>query len=359
MLSKLQHIRKSIDEIDKEIAELINKRALLALDIAKIKNENKNRKSDIVDYYVPSREKEVIKNVISINNVLSVESIKNIYTEIISACRNLEHPIKIAFLGPFATFTHQAAIYNFGLTNHFIPVQSLNDVISEVENNRANFGVVPVENSDEGSIDITLDILVDTELKICAEVSLKIEQCLLVKDPNVEIRKIYSHSHALAQSRNWIIRNYPNVDLVSVSSTAEAAKKAAKEKFAGAVASEVAAKMYNLCILQKGIQESRKNFTRFFVVGRTITKPTGKDKTSLVFTVNDEIGALYNVLEIFNKSNVNLMKIESRPTKKRAWEYMFFVDFRGHINEKNVIDMIKSLKNNCIFVKSLGSYPEA
>ncbi|MDR1784406.1 MAG: ACT domain-containing protein [Endomicrobium sp.] len=182
-----------------------------------------------------------------------------------------------------------------------------------------------MENSNEGSVNATLDILVKTELKICTEVSLKIEQCFLVKDPKTRITRVYSHAHALAQSRNWILRNYPDVELISVSSTAEAAKKVTREDFAAAVASEVAAKIYSLYILQKGIQESKENFTRFFVLGKILTKPTGHDKTSLLFTIKDKVGTLYNVLGIFNKNNVNLMKIESRPTKKKHGNICFLL----------------------------------
>jgi len=354
MALKLQQARQSIDKLDKEIAKLINERALLALNIAKIKNKTKNK-----TIYVPSREKEVIKNVISVNGVLGEDALKNIYTEIISACRGLEAPIKIAFLGPYATFTHQAAIYNFGSTGYFIPVSTPKEVIAEVENDRADFGVVPVENSNEGSVNATLDMLVETELKICAEVNLRIEQCFLVKDPKTEIVKVYSHPHALAQSRNWILRNYPDIELIPVSSTAEAAKRVAKEDFAAAVASKVAAKIYDLYILKKGIQNHGENFTRFFVIGKVLTKPSGKDKTSLVFTIKDKIGRLYNILEIFNEKNVNLTKIESRPTKRKAWEYMFFVDFEGHIEDQSIAKITEDLKHNCIFVKSLGSYPKA
>jgi len=355
MSTKLQQVRRSIDTLDREIAKLINKRASLALDVAKIKSKTRNDSS----IYVPSREKEVIKNVTSAGGILDEEAVRNIYTEIISACRNLECPIKIAFLGPWATFTHQAAIRNFGSSGYFIPVSTPREVLIEVESDRADFGVVPVENSNEGSVNVTLDMLTETELKICAEISLKIEQCFLVKDPKTEIARVYSHSHALAQTRNWILRNYPDVELISVSSTAEAAKRVAKEDFAAAVASEVAAKIYDLYILQKGIQDSRENFTRFFVIGKLLTKPSGKDKTSLIFTVKDKVGALYHILRIFNKNNVNLTGIESRPTKKKVWEYIFFVDFRGHIEDKNIASMIESLKRECIFVKVLGSYPEA
>jgi chorismate mutase/prephenate dehydratase len=349
----LQRTRQSIDKVDKEIVKLINKRAKLALDIVK----SKNKTNAVV--YAPSREKEVLNNITVAKGALGEESLRNIYTEIISACRNLESPTKVAFLGPWATFTHQAAIRNFGTSSCFIPATTPQEVLLEIESGRVDFGVVPVENSNEGSVNVTLDMLVETELKICAEISLKIEQCFLVKDPKAKILRVYSHPHALAQCRDWITKNYPDVEMVSVSSTAEAAKKVAKEDFAAAIASEVAAKIYDLYILQKGIQDSRENFTRFFVIGKILTKPSGKDKTSLVFIVKDKVGSLYEVLGVFNKNNVNLTKIESRPTKKKAWEYMFFVDFKGHVEDKNIATTIESLRRKSIFVKSLGSYPRA
>ncbi|MCA6069988.1 MAG: prephenate dehydratase [Endomicrobium sp.] len=353
MSLKLQRTRQSIDKVDKEIVKLINKRAKLALDIVK----SKNKTNAVV--YAPSREKEVLNNITVAKGALGEESLRNIYTEIISACRNLESPTKVAFLGPWATFTHQAAIRNFGTSSCFIPATTPQEVLLEIESGRVDFGVVPVENSNEGSVNVTLDMLVETELKICAEISLKIEQCFLVKDPKAKVLRVYSHPHALAQCRDWITKNYPDVEMVSVSSTAEAAKKVAKEDFAAAIASEVAAKIYDLYILQKGIQDSRENFTRFFVIGKILTKPSGKDKTSLVFIVKDKVGSLYEVLGVFNKNNVNLTKIESRPTKKKAWEYMFFVDFKGHVEDKNIATTIESLRRKSIFVKSLGSYPRA
>jgi chorismate mutase/prephenate dehydratase len=358
MSLKLRETRMSIDKVDKEIAKLLDKRGKLALNIAKAKNNKDFSSGDIV-YYVPSREKEVLKNATSSKSVLGEEALKNIYTEIISACRSLEAPMRVSFLGPWATFSHQAAIKNFGSCGYFLPAAAPLDVLSEVESGRSDFGVVPIENSNEGSVSITLDMLVETEIKICAEVSLKIEQCFLVKNPKAEILRIYSHTHALAQCRNWITQHYPDAELIPVSSTAEGAKKVAKEDFSAAIASEVAAKIYNLYILEKGIQDSKENFTRFFVIGKVSTEPSGKDKTSLVFIVKDKVGALYEALEIFNKNNVNLTKIESRPTKKKAWEYMFFVDFKGHIKDQNIVKAIKSLESKSVFVKSLGSYPRA
>jgi chorismate mutase/prephenate dehydratase len=357
MSSKLSEARKSIDKVDKEIARLLDKRGKLSLDVAKAKNNRNFSVGNVV--YVPSREKEVLKNITSSKSILGEESLKNIYTEIISACRNLETPTKVSFLGPWATFSHQAAIKNFGSSGYFIPAATSLEVLLEVESGRADFGVVPVENSNEGSVNVTLDMLVKTELKICTEISLKIEQCFLVKDSKAEVLRIYSHTHALAQCRSWITKHYPDAELIPVSSTAEAAKKVSKEDFSAAIASEVAAKIYNLYILQKGIQDSRENLTRFFYIGRISTEPSGNDKTSLVFIVKDKVGALYEALGIFDKNNVNLTKIESRPTKKKAWEYMFFVDFKGHVKDKNIDKAIKSLENKSVFVKSLGSYPRA
>jgi chorismate mutase/prephenate dehydratase len=355
---KLREARRSIDKVDKEIAELLDKRGRLALNIAKAKNNKDFSLGDIV-YYVPSREKEVLKNITSSKSVLGQEALKNIYTEIISACRNLEAPTRVSFLGPWATFSHQAAIKNFGSSGYFIPAATPLDVLLEVESGRSDFGVVPIENSNEGSVNITLDMLVETEIKICAEISLKIEQCFLVKNPKAEVLRIYSHTHALAQCRDWITQHYPDAELIPVSSTAQAAKKVTKEDFSAAIASQVAAKIYNLYILEKGVQDSKENFTRFFVIGKVSTEPSYKDKTSLVFIVKDKVGALYEALEVFNKNNVNLTKIESRPTKKRAWEYMFFVDFKGHIKDQNIVKTIKSLESKSVFVKSLGSYPRA
>jgi chorismate mutase/prephenate dehydratase len=354
MHPKLKQIRQKIDSVDKEIMKLIDKRAGLAVDVAKAKGISKS------DIYVPSREADVLKNAVNAGKgILSEDAVKNIYTEIISACRNLESPMKVAFLGPWATFSHQAAIKIFGANSLFVPLATVEETLNEVETERADFAVVPVENSNEGSVNITLDMLVETELKICAEISLKIEQCFLAKDAKAKILRVYSHPHALAQCRKWIAKNYPTIELIPVSSTSEAAKKVANEDFSAAVASEVTAKIYGLNLLQKGIQDSRENWTRFFVVGRINTKPSGQDKTSIVFIVKDKVGALHNILGIFNRNNVNLTKIESRPTKKKAWEYMFFIDLQGHIENKNVVKAMEKLKRSCIFVKSLGSYRSA
>jgi chorismate mutase/prephenate dehydratase len=258
MADKIQSKRNKIDKIDKEIVKLINKRASVALEIGKDKKKNNS------EFYLPSRESEVIKNILSSKNIIKDEGLEAIYSEIISACRSLEKTLKIAFLGPWATFTHQAAIRKFGSSALFVPCMVISDVFDEIEKGRADFGIVPVENSNEGSVNITLDLLAETELKICGEISLKIEQCFLVKEDKAKILRVYSHPQALAQCRNYINSHYGDIEIISVSSTAEAAKKVSKENFSAAIASEAAAKIYSLRVAEKGIQDGIQNFTRFF-----------------------------------------------------------------------------------------------
>jgi len=352
-INKLNGKRKAIDKIDKEIVQLINKRAQFALEIGK----EKEKKGDIA--YSPSREKEVISRILSLKNVVKDEDLSAIYSEIIGACRNLETTTKVAFLGPWATFTHQAAMNKFGSASIFVPCPVIADVFDEVEKDRADFGVAPVENSNEGSVNVTLDLLVDSQLSICGEINMKIEQCFLTKEAKSKILRVYSHPQGLAQCRNWLAKNYPDIEIIDASSTAEAAKKAAKENYAAAIASQAAAKIYNLYPLSKGIQDGSQNFTRFFVIGKTKTKSSGQDKTSLALMIKDKIGALYALLGIFDKSGVNLTRIESRPSKKKVWEYIFFIDIEGHITDNKVINAVEKVKKHCVFVKVLGSYPRA
>jgi chorismate mutase/prephenate dehydratase len=352
-MSNIKQNRKKIDAVDKSIVKLLNERAQIAKEIGK----EKTALGEAI--YVPSREKEVIKKATSGKNVLRIEDLASIYTEIISACRNLEVTTKIAFLGPWATWTHQAALKKFGSSCLFIPCADVKGVIEEIENARVDFGVVPVENSNEGSVNVTLDLLVETNLNVCGEISLKIDQSILVKEEKNQILRIYSHPQGLAQCRNWLSKNYPDVELIPVSSTAEAAKKTAKESYAAAIASEAAAKIYKLQVLESGIQDGKQNYTRFFVVGNSKTKPTGDDKTSLVFMIKDRVGALHDIMGVFDKNKVNMVRIESRPSRKKLWEYMFFVDIDGHSDDKKVSAAINDLKQFCVFVKVLGSYPKA
>ncbi|MDR2860471.1 MAG: prephenate dehydratase [Elusimicrobiota bacterium] len=353
-MANINQERKKIDSIDKNIVKLLNERANIALTIGKEKIKTGEK------IYSPSREKDVIKKASSGKTVLSYEDLTSIYTEIISACRNLQTTTKIAFLGPWATWTHQAALKKFGSSGLFIPCADVGSVIEEIENSRADFGIVPVENSNEGSVNVTLDLLVDVNLFVCGEISIKIDQSFLVKEPTNQILRIYSHPQGLAQCRKWLSKNYPDVELIPVASTAEAAKKVAKESFAAAIASEAAAKIYKLHVLESGIQDGKQNFTRFFVIGHDKTKPTKDDKTSLVFMIKDDrVGALHDILSVFDKNKINMTKIESRPSKKKVWEYMFFADIEGHFEDKKVANTVKELKDFCVFVKVLGSYPKA
>ncbi|MDR2771940.1 MAG: prephenate dehydratase [Elusimicrobiota bacterium] len=352
-MSTINQNRKKIDAIDKNIVKLLHQRGAIAKEIGK------QKASKGEDVYNPLREREILSKMSGGKKVLKTEDLSAIYTEIISACRNIQNTTKIAFLGPWATWTHQAALKKFGSSGLFIPCIDVKSVLEEIDSGRAEFGVVPVENSNEGSVNVTLDLLVDMNLTVCGEILLRIDQSLLVKDAKNQILRIYSHPQGLAQCRNWLNKNYPDVDLIPAASTAEAAKKAAKESYAGAIASEAAAKIYRLYVLASAIQDGKQNFTRFFVVGTKKTNPTGNDKTSLVFMIKDRVGALHDIMGVFDKNKVNMTKIESRPTKKKVWEYMFFVDIEGHVADKKVKTTIEELNQLCAFVKVLGSYTKA
>lgn len=349
--------RKKIDELDRHILESLNKRASLAKEIGHLKNKTGK------DFYIPHREKNVITNIINHNKgkLLANSAVEAIYREILNACRSLETRLKVAFFGPEATFTHQAALKNFGAATDYIPVKSIGDVFTEVERMRADYGVVPVENSTEGVVNHTLDMFIESDLVICAEINMQIEECLLSKCSKIsDVKRIYSHFQPLAQSRNWLEQNLPGVPVVEMtSSTSEAAKIAAREKGSAAIASRVAANMYKLDILASGIEDNRENFTRFLVIGRSPADVSGHDKTSIMFSIKDKVGALHDMLNSFKKEKINLTKIESRPTKKKAWEYIFFIDFIGHISEPKVQRALKQLEKNCMFLKVLGSYPRA
>ena len=345
--------RKKIDDIDKKILNMLNERAKLAIQIGKAKQNSSA-------VYVPSRETEVINSLAKNNKgPLNKQDIFYIYKEIISVCRGLESKLKIAYLGPKATFSYQASLKQFGSKVDFIPIKRLADVIEEVEKQRADFAVVPIENSNEGSVNTTLDELVDTNLKVINEINLRVSHCLLSKTKIENIKVVYSHPQAIAQCSNWLHKNLPNVEIFPVNSTAQAAELASQNNKAAAISSEIAAQLYNLNILSHSIEDSKDNWTRFFVLGHNISNKTGNDKTSIIFTIKDKVNALYDILSEFSKSKINLTKIESRPTKKKVWQYVFFIDFQGHISDKKVLNTIERIKKHCIFLKILGSYPKA
>ncbi|MBM4135676.1 MAG: prephenate dehydratase [Nitrospira sp.] len=352
-MGELEKLRKEIDEIDNQILELLNKRAHVVIEIAHIKR-NKNAK-----FYSPEREREILERLTSLNKgPFPNDTLKVIYREILSASLSLEEPLKVACLGPLATFTHLAALRHFGSSALFVPAESIKGVFDVVESKRAEFGVVPIENSNEGVISYTLDMFMDYDLKVSAEVMLEITHNLLSKSGDkTKIKKVYSFSPATAQCRRWIASNLPGIPIVEATSTARAAELAAQDDEASAIASELAAKLYNLNFVEKNIEDSKHNFTRFLVISKKFPSKTGRDKTSIMFSIKDKPGALYDILSPFKKSKINLTKIESRPSKRKAWEYIFFVDMEGHIDDKKVRKALDNMKDSCLYLKILGSYP--
>ncbi|MCX7916959.1 MAG: prephenate dehydratase, partial [bacterium] len=273
--------------------------------------------------------------------------------------RSMFREIVVSYLGPEGTFTHQAALSKFGKKARYLPVKTIDEVFREVEKERADYGVVPIENSIEGVVTHTLDVFIESDLKITSETPPPTPHFLLSKEKAIsDINKVYSHPQAIAQCRNWIGQNLPNAEIFETESTTSAVKKVIKEKNSAAIASEIAAEMYNLNILAERIEDFRENVTRFLVIGKDFTEKTGNDKTSILFSIKDKVGALHDILAPFKKENINLTRIESRPSKKKAWEYVFFVDFNGHKDEPNVKKALGKIKKSTIFLKILGSYPK-
>jgi chorismate mutase/prephenate dehydratase len=288
------------------------------------------------------------------------ESLRAVYREIMSSALSLEKTLTVAYLGPEATFTHQAAIRRFGSSLHYAPQKTIADVFSEVSKNRADYGVVPVENSTEGVVTHTLDMFVDSDLKIVSQIVLPVQHCLLSKcRRRSQIKKLYAHPQSLGQCRGWVQSHLPRVEILETSSNARSAEFAAKEKDAAAIAGVLAAEKYAVPILEQDIQDNAANATRFLVLGRQCTPATGNDRTSVMFSIMDRVGALYRALAPFRQYRINMTKIESRPSKRKAWEYFFFVDCDGHLTEQKVAKALKLLGEHCSYVKVLGSYPNA
>lgn len=350
----LEALRKRIDELDRELVGLLNERTRCALEIGRIKREQGD------EVYAPSREREVLRRVESFSKgPLPVESLHAIYREIMSAAIALERPVRIAYLGPPATFTHQAARARFGASVAYEPCDTISDVFAVVTKRACDYGVVPIENSTEGAVTHTLDEFVETPLKICAEIYLPIAHHLLSRSPREAIRRLYSNPQVFGQCRRWLQEHMPGVELVPVSSTAQAAILAAKEPGTGALAGRLAAELYQLDILEEDIQDLGGNTTRFLVIGQRFGPPSGEDRSSVVFGVRHKVGALYEALASFSRHGINLCKIESRPSRTKAWEYLFFVDFEGHVEDEPVRRALEALRDHCTVLKVLGSYPRA
>jgi chorismate mutase/prephenate dehydratase len=346
-------LRKHIDQIDGKIVALLNDRANVARKIGQAKGLSN------APVYVPHREQEVLQRAAEMNRgPLSAQAIHAVFREIISACRSLEAALKVAFFGVEATYSHLAAREKFGSAATLLPTASIAQVFQEVTQGRASFGVVPIENSTEGVVAHTLDCLVESELQICAEIFLDIHHNLLSRSgrPN-EVQRILSHPQALAQCRSFLTSHFPKILVEEVASTAHAAQSAGKDDAIAAIASSMAKEVYDLKAVAANIEDRSNNITRFVVVGKSQSGPSRGDKTSLVFSVKDKPGVLYRMLQPFARSRINLSKIESRPLKNRPWEYMFFLDMRGHREQGPVKRAIATLEKHCTFLKILGSYP--
>lgn len=341
--------------MDAELLRLLNERARLALAVGEVK------KGQGVSFYAPAREEDLVRRLEEGNpGPFPTSAIRPVWKEVISASLSLEHPLTVAYLGPPATFTHQACLKQFGLSAQYRPVRTIAEVFDVVEKGKAPYGVIPIENTTEGVVSYTLDMFLGSELKIVAEVMLRVTHNLLNRGGRREdVGRIYSHPQALAQCRRWLEENFPDAPVFDASSTAQAAKIAAEDPQAAAVAGELAGTLYGLDTVEARIEDHPNNYTRFLVIGREIPERTGRDKTSVLFAVRDEAGALYRMLQAFYENGVNLTKIESRPMKQKAWEYVFFVDCDGHLSDAEVGKALEELGARCLFVKVLGSYPKA
>ena len=349
----LEGLRKRIDAINLHLVELFNQRARLAQEIGRLKH------ADGAPIYQPVRERQVLERVVAHNpGPLSAEHLRRIFQELISACTALEHVIRIAYLGPEHTYSHEAARNRFGASAAFAPQASIAAVFQALENDRADYGVVPVENSTEGSVSLTLDLLIDTPLHILGEIMLPIRHALMARADAGGFGRIVSHQQSLGQCRNYLAANYPNCELEAAASNSLAAQKAAEDPRYAAIASMAAARANDLKVIAENIQDVAQNTTRFLVLGREAMGRSGADKTSLVFALPERAGALHGALTLFARERINLTMIQSRPQRERPWAYVFFVDLQGHREDAKVRRALAALEPRALFLKVLGSYPE-
>ena len=351
----LDDIRTKIDSIDIQLLDLLSQRGDLVHAVGLLKKEAG------LQIYAPEREEILLRKLVDLNQGrLPEKSIRAIYREIMSAALSLEDDLKIAYLGPEGTWTHQAAIKKFGHSVTYTPRPNFAEVFDLVARRQAAYGVVPIENSTEGAVSHTLDLFVDSPLRICAQVLLRIDNSLLAAIPREEIKTLYSHPQVFGQCKNWILRQFPEADLVEVSSTTKAAHIAREKAAEGAAAlgGKLAAELAGLNLLEESIQDRATNTTRFLVIGEKTCPSTGNDRTSILFSVRDHPGSLVAALKAFDSFQINMSKIESRPSKQRDWEYIFYVDLAGHCKDEQVSSAIRELEKHCSLVKLLGSYPD-
>lgn len=352
MSADLLALRGRIDAIDDEVLRLLNERARLAQDIGHLKN-------GIV--YKPEREAQVVRRMQDGNpGPLPAESVSVLYKEIMSACRALEQPLTIAYLGPVGTFSEAAAIKHFGHAAIGLPCASIDDAFRAVERGEAHYGVTPVENSTEGAVNRTLDLLLPSPLHICGEIMLRVRQHLMRRGDDLDgIEVVYSHAQSLGQCHEWLNRMLPGVRTIRVTSNGEAARMAAENPAAAAIAGELAAERYGLDIVARDIEDEPNNTTRFLVLGREQTAPSGRDKTSIALSARNRPGALLDLLAPLAEHDIGLTKLESRPARNGAWEYVFYMDIEGHRAEAGIQAALKQIEEHCSFIKILGAYPVA
>ncbi|MCC8469612.1 prephenate dehydratase [Xanthomonas phaseoli] len=354
----LADVRAKIDEIDRNIQALIAERANFAHQVGKAKG----KLAAAVDYYRPEREAQVLRMVVDRNEgPLSDEVLVHVYREIMSACLAQQEPLKIGYLGPEGTFSQQAVLKHFGRSAVGLPMATIEEVFQEVEAGNADFGVVPVENSGQGTIQVTLDMFLTSNLKICGEVELRVHQYLLSRNGRLEdIERIYAHSQSFAQTAGWLRSHLPKVEKIAVSSNAEGARRARNAEDAAAIGGESAAHVYGLKkVIMKSIEDDDDNTTRFLVIGRQIFPSSGHDRTSVLVFIHDKPGALFDVLSPFAHHGISMNRIESRPSHQAKWEYGFFIDLIGHVEDDAMKQALAELKAHSAQIKVLGSYPVA
>lgn len=355
----LSAVRKEIDSIDQQIQELLNARASVALKVAEVKLAEAKGKP--VDFYRPEREAKILKEVARRNEgPMHDKAVQRIFREIISASLALEEPMKVAYLGPEGSYTHAAADRHFGHAVETVPEEDIAGIFQSVESGRARFGVVPVENSTEGAVNLTLDLLTQTSLRVCGEHNLRVKHCLLSQLSSLEeITAVHAHPQALAQCQHWLNAHLPNIKRVSESSNAAAASLARQKPTIAAIASETAAELYSLQSLRSGIEDEKNNTTRFLIIGDQDVPPSGNDATFMMFAAPHRPGGLRQLLQPLEDAGVSMTRIESRPAKSALWEYVFFIDVDGHQNDATLSPVLAGLREQAPLLKVLGSYPRA
>ena len=350
----LEDLRNRIDKIDQQLVELLNERARVVIEIGKLKS-----KTD-APIYAPDREKQVLTKVKSANKgPLPDRTLVAIWRELMSGSFALERPLRVAYLGPQGSFSHTAAMLKFGQSVEYEPLTDIRSIFNEISRGHSDLGLAPVENTTGGGVIETLDALIDTDVKVCAEVLMTIHHNLLANCALEQVEKIYSKPEVFAQCRNWLSATFEEAKTIPVASTAKAAQMAAEEAGTAAIGSRIAAELYGLKIVCENIEDIANNITRFLVVSREDAKPTGEDKTAILFSTAHKAGALADVLAVFKEHGINLTNIESRPSKKREWEYYFFVDFLGHRTEERVQTGLEEARQHCLQLSVLGSFPRA